>query len=325
MRLALLNEPELPPQEYAFSGKWSSHTAETRLQAKKAVATVTAAVVKNVPHRKSRMLFASVIFNEVAKGRWPVKNSMQPEAKALDESRWAAFVATQIIGKEVAETLLEVSGQPMSIIEFAGASLYAMPTIFEPTVGITESTVLRPEPLTRKATGEDVLGVLSALGQMSLSGLDEDVDAHTHFQPSSDLIRLWVAGINENVQEIGGEEIHEADALMSAEFKLELSRQIHKVINNFAKRKAYESGRYRITFGGNLNSWLEGLIADHLMLSPRSAVPFLNEFKRQLYEQSVDYAVFKGRWGELVIDDANELVLDLVKRKSRRLLGVLRG
>jgi phage terminase large subunit len=55
-----------------------------------------------------------------------------------------------------------------------------------------------------------------------------------------------------------------------------LSVLVDKVISNFARYKAYEYENYRITFGGQLLPYLEGLIADNLFLPPRPAINFSN-------------------------------------------------
>lgn len=145
------------------------------------------------------------------------------------------------------------------------------------------------------------------------------------FEAKRELISAWIEGLNA-VRAEGG---HEALLPLSSEteerYAAELIRQLRKVISNFAKRKAYEGGAYRITFAGKFLPSLEGLIEDHLMLPPRNAVQFLDIFKDELYRQSSDQSVFSGRWGELTVDDAGELVLNLLKRRSRKLSTVLKG
>ena len=145
------------------------------------------------------------------------------------------------------------------------------------------------------------------------------------FVPSDNLVLTWIEGINSNLSEAGETPIVKNAALEEARYRLELTKQLNKIFNNFAKRKAYEGGPYRITFGRKLYPSVENLIIEHLMMPPRHAVPFLDEFLKCLFAQSRSGAVFSGKWGSLVVDDANELVLDLNKRKRRRLTKVLSG
>lgn len=145
------------------------------------------------------------------------------------------------------------------------------------------------------------------------------------FEAKPELISAWLDGINA----VRAEGEHEALLPLSSEtetqYAAELTRQLRKIISNFAKRKAYEGGAYRITFAGKFLPSIEILIEDHLMLPPRYAVRFLDIFKEELYRQSSNHSVFSGRWGELTVDDAGELVLKLLKRRSRTLSTVLKG
>lgn len=322
MRSALLNQPEFTPQAVTGSGRWSSGSVSIPAHTKKVVEKATAVVVRNVPHRKSRELIASVISYEVERG---LKGHAPVRSLSLNESRWVAFFASRLAGKDAAEALMEgtattmVRGPTMGLSSALVATPLAMDWL---VLDGSHPELASPAILSSTRAKMPVAVAPDVYPAVEDNQISED---HVAFRPSDVLIRHWIAGMNENIREAGGSEIQETEVLNHPDFYMELSRQIHKLINNFAKRKAYEPGRYRITFGGNLYPSLEGLIADHLMLPPRSAVPFLNELKRQLYEQSANEPVFRGRWGELIVDDANELVLSLVKRKRRKLLGVLRG
>lgn len=68
-----------------------------------------------------------------------------------------------------------------------------------------------------------------------------------------------------------------------SQYSSELSRPLRKVFANFAKRKAYEGGRYRIVLGQRFYPTIETLIEDHLMLPPRNAVELLDIFHDELF------------------------------------------
>ncbi|MDJ0995623.1 MAG: hypothetical protein QNI90_18735 [Dinoroseobacter sp.] len=152
----------------------------------------------------------------------------------------------------------------------------------------------------------------------------EDARMERAFIPSKNLIEAWLDGLNAVRAEGGHAALPPVSKNTEAQYSEELVRQLRKVISNFAKRKAYDGGRYRITFGGRFLPSIEGLIEDHLMLPPRNAVQFLDAFKVELYAQSSDGPVFRGRWGELIVDEASELVLVLQKRRARRLSAFLK-
>lgn len=145
------------------------------------------------------------------------------------------------------------------------------------------------------------------------------------FEAKPELISAWLEGLNAVRAEGGYEALLPLSSETETQYAAELTRQLRKIISNFAKRKAYEGGAYRITFAGKFLPSIESLIEDHLMLPPRNAVQFLDIFKEELYRQSSDQSVFSGRWGELTVDDAGELVLKLLKRRSRKLSTVLKG
>lgn len=152
-----------------------------------------------------------------------------------------------------------------------------------------------------------------------------DVVENVAFKASSELIAAWLDGLNAVRKEGGHEALPSVSSETQEYYAAELTRQLRKIISNFAIRKSYDGGAYNITFGGKFLPSIEGLIEDHLMLPPRNAVVFLDIFKEELYNQSSLTPVFSGRWGELKVDDAGELVLKLIKRRSRKLSSVLRG
>jgi hypothetical protein len=175
---------------------------------------------------------------------------------------------------------------------------------------------------------------VGAIGFEMLESFGQNVDANASseqfletsgFVPSKELIEAWGKGINSNLREANLAVIPVRSLTSDPEYAKSLSREIRKVISSFAKRKAYEGGNYRITFGKRLLPTVQNLLVDHLMLPPLDAVDFLNIFMDLIYQQSVDTPVFSGRWGELVIDDAGELLLVLVKRKRRSLATILKG
>ena len=346
MRSALQIKPSHAAQETTVDGKWARMSVEIRVPTQKVVETVTANAVRNIPYSKNRMLIAPVISREVAKCSWLVKKLEQPRSAKTAEGRWARFVAKQVAGRDVVEAIRELPILPLDLghlAELASFSIRELPVLPLDLGHLAELTSFSmPLDNAEGMHMKDISNPLEKLVEVDSQDLDvwshlfakseavaeepsERTDTNSFFEPSNELVALWVAGMNEHIQEVGGDEIKVQQAQSSVELKRELARQLHKIINNFAKRKAYESGRYRITLGGNLYPSVEGLISDHLMLSPRRAVPFLNEFKRLLYAQSSQEPVFKGRWGMLIIDDANELVLDLMKRKNRRIQGLLKG
>lgn len=154
----------------------------------------------------------------------------------------------------------------------------------------------------------------------------EDVnDGNVAFVASIELLKSWVDGLNAIRAEGKHEALKPVTSDTQKSYADELTRQLRKVISNFAKRKSYEHKAYRITFGGEFLPSFEGLIEDHLMIPPRNAVAFLDIFKGELYRQSTEHAVFSGRWGELIIDHEGELLLKLQKRRARNLSSVLKG
>ena len=150
-------------------------------------------------------------------------------------------------------------------------------------------------------------------------------DGARAFSPSRKLISIWIEGMNQNYQEANRSQLDLERSLDDPNLTAEVSRQVRKVINNFARRKAYDGGSYRITFGRKLIPTLQNLFLDHLMLPPLVAKDFLTELTKLVYEQSTENACFKGRWGQLVIDDLGELVITLEKRKRRSLDQMIRG
>lgn len=145
------------------------------------------------------------------------------------------------------------------------------------------------------------------------------------FRPTPELLSAWIAGLNAATSEVNQAPISEQEALDDSRYFEELASVINKVINNFGKLKAYDGGRYRLTFAGKFLPSVETLFVEHLMLPPRFDVRFLDELLSQIYLQSQRTSVFKGRWGELIVDNDNELVLDLNKRRSRSIAQVLKG
>ncbi|MCW2306750.1 CesT family type III secretion system chaperone [Rhodobium gokarnense] len=271
---------------------------------------VTDVAVRKVPHPKSRNLLKE-IFRKQADQRRVLKHSRVDFGAVKDgalkdaELKWKEFFVAFYGGFHRG-----VDGNDSSYTA-RGQAPYLPPSLVptsdpEPKIDTYSSTPEESvEPADEKSTEPESKGT---------------------FKASKELVVAWLEGLNENLREAGEPMISISQAWQMEQYAIELERQIRKIINNFAKRKAYEGGHYRITFDGRLLSFIESLFADHLMLPPRNAVAFLDILREDLFEQSRDGPVFHGRWGSLSIDDdSNDLVLFLEKRKSRALSKVLRG
>ncbi len=140
------------------------------------------------------------------------------------------------------------------------------------------------------------------------------------FVPSADLVRVWVEGLNEFRREVEQPliDVDKAAADGSA-FQDDLARTVDKVVDNFATRKAYECPRYKITFGQKFLPSFAALLTDHLTLSASCTTECISILLKLFYEQSKIEPVFYGRWGKLIIDEAQELTLDLHKPRADNL------
>lgn len=145
------------------------------------------------------------------------------------------------------------------------------------------------------------------------------------FVPSPDLISFWLDGVNSIRRESGNFELSVLTDSDFQHYSSELTRSLETVIDNFAKLKAYEGGRYHMTFGGKILSTIETLIVDELLVPPSFSSDFVRELNKLMVSQSRMNPRFYGRWGKLIVDDKGDLVFDLVRRTRRTLAQVLRG
>lgn len=173
---------------------------------------------------------------------------------------------------------------------------------------------LRPIEIGNHALSED-------LPQVGTSAFD----ATEVFNPPPELILAWVQAMNDNLREAGEKLMDEQAAVDNRELANHVAREVRKIIANFGKRKSYEGGRYRITFGGQFLPSIQNLFVDHLSVPPLRAPSVLEPLKKALYAQSTGTPCIQGRWGDLIVDEANELTLRLERRKRRSLASVLRG
>ena len=150
-------------------------------------------------------------------------------------------------------------------------------------------------------------------------------DSEDEFHASKRLLSAWIEGLNASRVEAGEKTISTDTALNNPQYFFELERNIDKIITNFGRLKAYDGGNYHLTFGGKLLTSVENIFVEHLLLPPRFAVKFLDELLEQLLIQSKKGPVFRGEWGELVLDERNELILKLVRRKPTTLAQLLKG
>lgn len=252
--------------------------------------------------RRARFLVAPKVASRVS-----INDRHRNDGEALGSANeaWMRFATVQL---ETAHLLKLVSGHgrvtkttisPIPVIGLVGE-------LAEPMVELDLRSVeaeAAPEPRT----------------------IEESEPVVRSFEVKPELISAWLEGLNAVRAEGGHAALLPLSSHTEEKYAAELTRQLRKIISNFAKRKAYEGGAYRITFAGKFLPSIESLLEDHLMLPPRNAVQFLDIFKGELYRQSSGQAVFSGRWGELTVDDASELVLNLQKRRSRRLAAVLKG
>jgi hypothetical protein len=151
------------------------------------------------------------------------------------------------------------------------------------------------------------------------------IDEIQKFQSSPKLVTAWLEGLNASITEVGGEAIDVSFALVGGAYFEELNRAIDKVLSNFGKFKSYDNTKYHLTFGKRLMPSIESLFAEHLFLPPRQAVDFLDELTALLYSQSSENAVFRGKWGKLIVDQKGELLFELKKRRKRTIAQVLKA
>ena len=152
----------------------------------------------------------------------------------------------------------------------------------------------------------------------------QNFDAAT-FVPSPALISYWLDGLNSVRSEAGKPQLYVESRADFEFYCSELIRSLDTVIGNFAKLKAYDGGRYHMTFGGRILSTIETLIVDELLIPPSFTSCFVRELHGLLVSQSRLRPRFSGRWGALVVDDRGELIFDLVRRKRRTLAQVTRA
>lgn len=144
------------------------------------------------------------------------------------------------------------------------------------------------------------------------------------FVPSSNLVSFWLEGLNSVRREAKKAQISITNTDDFAHYSAELVRVLDSVLSNFAKLKAYDGGRYHLTFGGKILSTVETLIVDELLIPPSYSSAFIRELHGLLLVQTTEQPRFRGRWGELIVDEKKELIFALLKRKRRTLAQVLR-
>ncbi len=296
-------------EPFAINGVHDSESPSDRYAWK-----ITDAAVRNIASHATRQrvkhLLLSKVADQVSVG------AASPHVVELSESAnaWVRYATVNVRSDRETRMIIGRRGSPKTHFAHVKAALNQLGDV--PSIPADDVSAF-------------VLGNVQVPEKVVLS-VSPDVDTDSAlptsgFVPSSDLVAAWVDGLNAVRREAGQAEISASEAESNAQFSTELAKQLRKVISNFAKRKSYEGGRYRITFAHKLLPSVEGLIEDHLMMPPRNAVAFLDLFREELYAQSADGAVFMGRWGQLVIDSAEELVLILNKRRSRKLMKVLKG
>ena len=190
--------------------------------------------------------------------------------------------------------------------------------------------VLRTSRQKRSFTGEGRIGVVAKPfkireeSKTTLYHVTPNYDAAT-FVPSPELVSFWLDGVN-SVRSEGGKAPIYVSSLGDFEFySAELVRSLDTVLSNFAKIKAYDGGRYHMTFGGKILSTIETLIVDELLIPPSFTSNFVKELHKLLVSQSELRPRFSGRWGKLILDDRRELIFDLIRRSRRTLAQVLKG
>lgn len=293
----------------AYAGSYDRSESSPSVTYAKDVAEL---VASKVPYRGTKEFVRVMILRHSAQN-WPMRDlesrfgRIVGENDTSVEARWALFVESELSGSHGYSAWLHQAKVPDAEI------MHLELQVQDP------EPILDPAPITdqsdkHETSGSDAEAVHSGAAQSGAA-----------FKASEALVQHWIRGVNSNLEEANQPTVDLLSAAKNQTYAAELEKQIRTIINNFAKRKAYEGGRYRISFGGRLYPSIETLLVDHLMLPPRNAVDFLDELRALLFDQSKERPVFYGRWGKLIVDDANELVLDLVKRKSRKLSKVLKA
>ncbi|UWR10628.1 hypothetical protein [Sulfitobacter mediterraneus] len=265
---------------------------------------LTGVAVSKIADPAIRRRVIHLVAPKVASGITVTERSGDETLRSAHEA-WMRFATLDLEPKQMVQVLTNRRRVEKSVIDPV--------TVLKLRTGLPEEL----EDLDFHGTNQGQAQKLSQPGEIGVE--------NNSFVASSELISAWLDGLNAVRAEGGHDALLPVCAETKDNYAAELARQLRKVISNFAKRKAYEGGAYRITFAGKFLPSIEGLIEDHLMLPARNAVVFLDIFKNELYLQSAKRAAFSGRWGELRVDDAGELVLKLQKRRSRKLSAVLRG
>ncbi|EBA13087.1 hypothetical protein [Roseobacter sp. CCS2] len=254
--------------------------------------------VQKVPHPASRHRVQQLLLPTLrARGVHRLMDAT-PEIESVEKA-WAQYVSV-------------MAGEARVVVSSPPKRIFKVRDVFHETLVDGEESSRHPANVT----------VTSPINDEPDDGVEGAVGT---FLVSSDLLEAWIDGLNAVRLEAGLGTVELSEAQRDIRYVNELTRQLRKVVSNFAIRKSYDGGRYRITFGRQFLPSISSLIVDHLMLPPEQAVVFLRAFRELLYTQSTDGSAFKGRWGNLAIDDANELVLILHKRRSRKLSTVLKA
>lgn len=293
-----------PVEDSMFGNKISNNVAPTgkaraATPSEKYAVEITEIAVKNVSDPVSRHLMKLAILPtvevNVAIGHSSVRKSQQTV-----KSDWARFV-----------TSLHTTVLPM--VHLA------------PITGVVNTMHLDTVP--RKISEPQILNFYDATPEIA-EEVEKDVQRESvqgEFVVTRELMSSWVDCLNAIRAEAKEPPVSLDAALQDKQYSNGLLRQLNKVISNFGIRKSYEGGRYMVTLGQKLYPTLAGLIVDHLMLPPEEGAVFLATLKKQLYEQSAKGPVFHGEWGKLIIDDANELVFVLEKRRKQKLSKLLKA
>ena len=162
------------------------------------------------------------------------------------------------------------------------------------------------------------------VSQTTLFQFNQNYDAQT-FVASPELVSYWLDGVNSVRSEARKAPIYVTNLADFEYYASELVRSLDTVIANFAKLKAYDGGRYHMTFGGKILSTIETLIVDELLIPPSFTSSFVRELHGLLVSQTEMRPRFSGRWGTLILDDRRELIFDLVRRTRRTIAQVLKG
>ena len=217
MRTALQARPRNLQGVSGSGGSWIDTSIEIRSPSRKVVEKMTAYAVKDIPHARNRMLIAPVISREVAKGGWLIKKAEQPPSLGDIEVKWANFVATRFLGREIAELSIEPVAFSAPAFNLTGLAGFLRIAPSNEAWVVGDRGALALDGLLNLGVSRAFIREKEPDGVPSNIELEVASPAVRAFTPSRELVMLWVEAVNENLREVGAPEISVDDAVKGSE------------------------------------------------------------------------------------------------------------